>query len=231
MQLVGVRTVAVIQARTTSTRYPRKILADLHGKPVIDHVVERTLALGHPTVIAVPKGDRDLIALCNRRGWRWHGGPEDDVLTRCYHAVKPYEPDWVLRVTSDCPLIHIMELVPFWALRQACLRATDPYDREHVTTWLAREYSIDTPQDLERVRLFMANKNSEYAAGKQWAAQGVRKEGFGTKQPSPVGKGKGVAGTQSAWTPSEVPPSDTVTYNDQYSSGETDRGLGKVKRR
>ena len=35
------RTVAIIQARLSSTRLPRKVLKDLGGKPVLQHVVDR----------------------------------------------------------------------------------------------------------------------------------------------------------------------------------------------
>ena len=38
-------TVAIVQARLGSSRLPRKVLADLAGRPLIDHVIERALAI------------------------------------------------------------------------------------------------------------------------------------------------------------------------------------------
>ena len=35
------RIVAIIQARTDSARFPKKVLADVIGKPMIVHLVER----------------------------------------------------------------------------------------------------------------------------------------------------------------------------------------------
>jgi spore coat polysaccharide biosynthesis protein SpsF (cytidylyltransferase family) len=39
------RTMVVIQARVDSTRLPRKALADIAGRPMLAHVVERAKAI------------------------------------------------------------------------------------------------------------------------------------------------------------------------------------------
>lgn len=38
-------------------------------------------------------------------GFKAFKGSEEDVLDRYYKAAKPLQPDWVVRVTSDCPLV------------------------------------------------------------------------------------------------------------------------------
>ena len=38
-------------------------------------------------------------------GFEVYRGSENDVLDRFYQSVKNYFPEWVVRVTSDCPLI------------------------------------------------------------------------------------------------------------------------------
>ena len=47
---------AVIQARLGSTRFPRKILADLGGEPMLSHVIERARQIPGvaKVVVAVP---------------------------------------------------------------------------------------------------------------------------------------------------------------------------------
>ncbi len=52
--------VIVIPARMAATRFPGKPLADIHGKPMIQHVIERALASGLGDVV-VAAGDQVII--------------------------------------------------------------------------------------------------------------------------------------------------------------------------
>jgi spore coat polysaccharide biosynthesis protein SpsF len=103
------RTVAIIQARTGSTRLPGKILEDLAGEPMLARVVNRvgrarTLdAVAVATTVA--STDDRVVRLCEARGWSVFRGSEEDVLDRYYHAALELKADVVVRITSDCPLI------------------------------------------------------------------------------------------------------------------------------
>jgi spore coat polysaccharide biosynthesis protein SpsF len=103
------RIVAIIQARTGSTRLPRKVLLPLAGEPMLARVVGRVSRATrvHSVVVATTKSDRDedLVALCTSRGWPVFRGSESDLLDRYYRAASQYRADVVIRVTSDCPLI------------------------------------------------------------------------------------------------------------------------------
>jgi 3-deoxy-manno-octulosonate cytidylyltransferase (CMP-KDO synthetase) len=48
----------VIPARYASTRFPGKVLADIHGKPMVQHVYERALAAGAAEVIIATEDRR-----------------------------------------------------------------------------------------------------------------------------------------------------------------------------
>lgn len=102
------RTVAIIQARMTSTRLPGKVLADLAGSPVLGHVVRRVLAARQidDVVIAttVNASDDPVVALADQLGVRWHRGDERDVLSRYVDAAREAAADTVVRITADCPL-------------------------------------------------------------------------------------------------------------------------------
>jgi spore coat polysaccharide biosynthesis protein SpsF len=67
------RTVAVIQARTGSTRLPGKVLLPLIGEPVLVHVVRRVsrAALLDAVVVATTTapGDDPIEALAAQHGW------------------------------------------------------------------------------------------------------------------------------------------------------------------
>jgi spore coat polysaccharide biosynthesis protein SpsF len=103
------RTGAVVQARMGSTRLPGKVLLDLCGKPVIDHVVERLRQCRGLDEIIIATTDASQDDVLARRaeaiGASCFRGSEEDVLSRYYHAARGAGLDVVVRVTSDCPLI------------------------------------------------------------------------------------------------------------------------------
>ncbi len=103
------KTVAIIQARMTSTRLPGKILADLAGKPLLYHVVvrakqSRTLDL---VAVATTEGltDDETARYCEQVGIPCFRGSEDDVLDRYYQSAKHFGAGVVVRLTADCPLL------------------------------------------------------------------------------------------------------------------------------
>ena len=55
--------VVVIPARYASTRLPGKPLADIHGKPMVQHVVEKALQSGADRVIVATDDERVQQAL------------------------------------------------------------------------------------------------------------------------------------------------------------------------
>lgn len=100
--------VGIIQARTGSTRLPRKVLLDLCGEPMLARVVERTTRA--TTLDAVVMATTDLPSddvieqLCKERGWNCFRGHESNVLDRYYLAAREHNADLVVRITSDNPL-------------------------------------------------------------------------------------------------------------------------------
>jgi spore coat polysaccharide biosynthesis protein SpsF len=103
------KTVAIVQARMGSTRLPGKVLQDLAGEPMLARVVNRTCRAKtlQEVVIATTTNvvDDVIVKLCEARSWSWFRGSEEDVLDRYYHAAKKYQADFIVRITSDCPLI------------------------------------------------------------------------------------------------------------------------------
>lgn len=119
------KTIAIIQARTGSTRLPGKVLMPLGGATMLTQVVERTRRARHldAIVIATTVGAADdaIVDACGVLGVPVFRGDEQDVLSRYYHAAVEHGADAVVRVTSDCPLIdpevidsHIERLTERW---------------------------------------------------------------------------------------------------------------------
>ena len=103
------KVVAIVQARTGSTRLPRKVLMDLCGRTVLFRVIERVKACPEIDDIVIATtilpADEEIVAEAERCGVRWFRGSEEDVLERYFLAAKECGADAVLRITSDCPLL------------------------------------------------------------------------------------------------------------------------------
>ena len=102
-----------IQARSTSTRLPGKSSFDLGGKLMIEHVIERcqraagwlskqTEGINCRVALLIPRGDvlEDLHG-----NFDTYTGSEPDVLSRYVNAAAETYPDYICRITGDCPLI------------------------------------------------------------------------------------------------------------------------------
>lgn len=103
------RIVLIIQARMGSSRFPGKVMADLQGKPLLAHVVERAKQVSgvNHVVVASTAAPRDqpVIDLAHLHGADAFAGSEDDVLDRYYQAAKLFRAQVVVRVSADCPLL------------------------------------------------------------------------------------------------------------------------------
>ncbi len=102
-------TVAVVQARLSSSRFPRKMLADCAGQPLVVTVHQRLSAARHVDQVVVATSteasDDDLVALLSSRGIKHVRGPLDDVLARYLQAADDTGAHTLVRVTGDCPLV------------------------------------------------------------------------------------------------------------------------------
>lgn len=102
-------TAVIVQARMSSSRLPGKVLADLAGKPLLAHVLQRCLAIPLVDVVccATVEGDEgdEIASVAERLGTVVMRGSREDVLDRYFRAAQALDAAVVVRVTSDCPLI------------------------------------------------------------------------------------------------------------------------------
>jgi len=101
--------VAIVQARMGSSRLPGKVLADVCGKPMLWHVMNRlnmVPSIDELVVATSTKQTDDSVAhFCLENNFRCFRGSETDVLDRYYQAARQYGAKVVIRITADCPLI------------------------------------------------------------------------------------------------------------------------------
>lgn len=102
-------TVAIIQARTGSSRLPGKVLLPLLGEPLLTRVVRRVGRADRLDKVVVATttqpADDAIVSLAEREGWPVERGSETDLLNRYVQAARRHRADVVVRITSDCPLI------------------------------------------------------------------------------------------------------------------------------
>lgn len=103
------RVAAILQARTSSTRLPGKVLADVAGAPMIVRQIERIrLARMLDALIvatSVDSSDDELARVVESMGVPLVRGNLDDVLDRYAQAWRGVQAQHVVRLTGDCPLV------------------------------------------------------------------------------------------------------------------------------
>ena len=101
--------VAVVQARTGSTRLPGKVLLPLAKTTVLGLLVKRlsNSSLVNRIILAIPDSSPNmpLREEASRLGIEVSLGPERDVLERFKNIFVKLRPRLLVRVTADCPLI------------------------------------------------------------------------------------------------------------------------------
>lgn len=103
------KVVAITQARTGSTRLPNKVLLEIQNKSLlqihIDRIKQSKLIDDIYIATTVKYSDNSIEELAKQLNIHYYRGSEDDVLDRFYQTIKDIQPDYVVRLTSDCPLI------------------------------------------------------------------------------------------------------------------------------
>lgn len=101
--------IAIIQARTSSTRLPNKVLLPLEDKPVLQHIVDRMRYSKKINNIVIATSshpsDDSIYQLCEEISVPCFRGSLDDVLDRYYQAAHYFNASDVVRITADCPVI------------------------------------------------------------------------------------------------------------------------------
>lgn len=103
------KTVAIVQARMGSTRFPDKVMRPIGAVPMIELLLRRLAQANEIDQIvlatSVDPRNRPMIDHVRSLGYGVYEGSEHDVLDRYYHAASAAGCDVVVRITGDCPLI------------------------------------------------------------------------------------------------------------------------------
>lgn len=195
-------TAVVLQARMGSTRLPGKTLMHIGRWSLLEHCVRRLTTSGHPVIVATTTREEDntVAEVARALGVDVFRGEADDVLARYLAVARAFGLTRLVRATGDNPLVdaagvnrtlafqervgadHVaecglpigaaVEALSVDALERSAALAVDPYDREHVTSFIKRDtrftalravapgalrrpglrLTIDTAEDLAFIR-------------------------------------------------------------------------------
>lgn len=157
-----------LQVRLDSSRLPRKALALLGGRTVVQRCFDALDAVDADLRVLVtePASAPELAPLARASGWEVFVGPKDDVLGRFVAAARATRSDTIVRATGDNPLVSArlanlalgrhraadndytafdgaplgtgVEVLRAAALFEAADSQPDDYEREHVSPFLYR---------------------------------------------------------------------------------------------
>lgn len=101
--------ITILQARLSSSRLFGKVLLPILGEPMLLRQIERIKRSKHHGQIVVATSmeneDQAIAICCKKNNLDYSCGNLKDVLDRFYHTAKRYQPEHVVRLTGDCPLI------------------------------------------------------------------------------------------------------------------------------
>ena len=118
MKLTNQKMVVIgVQARSNNHRLPGKLFKKINNIEIIDHVIVQVkesefyvnkFTHKHNMVVdsylLIPEDDKKINEFRNKKIKIIYGS-EDDVLSRYCNLFEKTDPDFIVRITSDCPMI------------------------------------------------------------------------------------------------------------------------------
>jgi glutamate-1-semialdehyde 2,1-aminomutase len=100
--------VAIVQARLTSTRFPKKILQKIGNYSLIEILIHRLSQSKRveEIILAIPNNkENNLLYNLYKNKFNVFKGDENDVLDRFYKAASKHKANIIVRICGDCPCL------------------------------------------------------------------------------------------------------------------------------
>lgn len=170
--------IAFIQARMSSSRFPGKVLKPILTKPILQLQIERVQACKTVDKVVVltstSEDDQPIVDMCKKINVDFFCGNLENVLDRFYQAAVKFTPDYIIRLTGDCPLIDakvIDDMVELFLEQKGdygtnCVPVTFPdgLDAEILTFKALQEAHTEAviPSHLEHISLFFEDQPKRF---------------------------------------------------------------------
>jgi spore coat polysaccharide biosynthesis protein SpsF (cytidylyltransferase family) len=173
---VEVVILAILQARVSSSRFPRKVLKKILDKPMLLHQIKRVQQSKKidKFIVATSNdfGDNAIEQLCLEENVEVFRGDLNNVLDRFYQCAKLYDPDHIVRLTGDCPLIDwkiIDNMIQYHLDKKldytsTSLKFPDGLDAEIMTmrALTKAKYNATLPSEIEHVTQYINNNSDKF---------------------------------------------------------------------
>jgi 3-deoxy-manno-octulosonate cytidylyltransferase (CMP-KDO synthetase) len=153
----NIKVAVVIPARLKSTRFPRKVLADIHGKPMIQHVYRGCHAEGVSEVFVATEDDEIVGVVEGFGGIAINTGPAVNVIERCSMAANHELLDGfgiIVIVQGDEPMVKP-------GMIERAIEALA--DGNHEITCCYKELDEgESPYNVNIIKAVLKNRNFEF---------------------------------------------------------------------
>ena len=103
------KTAIIVQARSNSKRFPKKIFYKIGNKSILEHVIYRIKKVKFKKVVIIAttrkKSDQKVIRCAKKNNCLFYAGSENNVLERFYKTAKKFKIENLVRVSADSPFI------------------------------------------------------------------------------------------------------------------------------
>ena len=101
--------IAILQARTGSKRFPKKVLKKIHGISILEHIINRlqySKSIKKIVVATTIKKEDDVISiLSKKKNISCFRGSNLNVLSRYIKCARFYKAENIIRLTADDPFV------------------------------------------------------------------------------------------------------------------------------
>jgi len=103
--------ICIIQARSNSQRFPKKIFKKIGNISILQRIITsmKKVKQIRSFVVATTKNKSDdkLVRIAKKQKIQIYRGDQNNVLRRYYNCALTYKASIIIRITADCPLIDI----------------------------------------------------------------------------------------------------------------------------
>ena len=143
----------VLQCRMNSSRLPGKTLKHIHGKPMLERIMERLECsnLMEIIIIATTENPKDdpIEELALQKGFNVYRGSEENVLNRVLEAAQTFSVTNIVELHGDNPFLDP-------AIIDKCIKIFDSGEYDYLANDLVKTFPQGT-----RIQIFPTEKLSE----------------------------------------------------------------------
>ena len=108
-KLLEPKLLVIVQARSSSKRFPNKVLHPIYGKTLIEHVILKIQKSKKVSKVIVAtsnqNSDNKLVRLLKSKKINFYRGSLNNVAKRLLEVAKKYKQEYFIRISGDSPLI------------------------------------------------------------------------------------------------------------------------------